>query len=64
MEHHEDDAARMGWAVKGWADPETVPVRHITLGWFLIDRHGARRPTMPPPIHDAHAVARRKEPLS
>lgn len=60
VEEHEEEAARCGWVVLSWADPETVPVL-TREGWVLLDRSGLSRPTSAPPNGDAHAVARRKE---
>lgn len=60
VEDHETEAARCGWVVLSWADPETVPVLTHTGAWVLLSNKGTAWPTSEPPEGDAHAVARRK----
>lgn len=53
------EAARNGWAVEGWADPTSVPVK-TPAGWVLLNDRGFAHPTTEPPNGDAHAVAQRR----
>lgn len=59
-EDHETEAAELGYVVKSWADPATVPML-TPAGWVLLDRNGNKHPCPPPPNGDAHQAAQRKE---
>lgn len=60
-EDNETAAARMGWVVRSWADPTSVPMYVHGRGWVLLDHAGGLRMVAEPPGGDAHAVAARKE---
>lgn len=63
VEGHPEEAERLGYAVQSWADPESVPVYYAGQGWMLLSDNGCRRPCPVPTDGNAHAAARRKEPL-
>jgi hypothetical protein len=62
-EDNETAACLLGYAVKSWAEPTSVPVYVHGRGWHLLDNNGGRTVCTEPPGGDAHAVAKRKDPM-
>jgi hypothetical protein len=60
VEHHGEEAERLGYAVPSWADPATVPVWSATRGcWELLSTTGAAARVPAPPHNDARNRAER-----